>query len=729
MIIIIIGSGGRENILAEKLNNGTNKLYCIGESRNPDIARNVIFLMTTPLNNIECMLDYCNIIKPDMIVIGPEIVLNTNFVERCNKKQYYCVGPCRDLAQLETSKFFTRNLLVEIYEDNYNPHFLSLNKTNYKNDIFNFIEKHNIDYVIKLDGLAGGKGVFVQGDHFKTIEEGIEIINSKINNNSIIIEEKLVGEEFSLFTLGDGDNYIHLPPVQDYKRAYDNNKGPNTGGMGSIMDDFDFLNNNDILNCEKLNEKVLNNMKIKYNKPYIGVLYGSYMKTITGKIKLIEYNCRFGDSEVFNILNTIETDLSKVFKSMINGSLNKLDIKINKKTSIVKYLVPEGYPNNPVKKNIIYHKLKNVYASNINENNYLLGSRSIAVYAEGKNLNEAYTNCEQLIKIVNQDGLYWRKDIGLRNDAYKCAGVDVDKGNEFVKLIKRDVESTYNSHVLGKHGSFGGEFSFNNNTLVASTDGVGTKSILVKKYTNSYYICGHDIVNHCVNDILVQGAIPLFFLDYIASSKLNIHDGASFVEGCCHACKKVNCVLLGGETAEMPSVYKDDHMDMVGTIVGEKKINLDGVRENDIAIGLTSSGPQTNGYTLIRKILESNIPPPGVLQQILEPHSSFLEQTLEINNNFTISGMCHITGGGLTENLKRTIPDDLCLNLENIEYPEWCNWLKKHGNLSDDEMRKIFNCGIGYIIFIRPTSSNELLFNNNKFGKNLGIVSKNKIIN
>lgn len=310
------------------------------------------------------------------------------------------------------------------------------------------------------------------------------------------------------------------------------------------------------------------------------------------------------------------------------------------------------------------------------------------------------------------------------NDAYKSVGVDIDKGNEFVKLIKHDVESTYNSHVLGKHGNFGGQFNFKNNTLVASTDGVGTKGILIKKYTNSYYICGHDIVNHSVNDILVQGATPLFFLDYIASSKLNVNDSSSFVKGCCDACKKVNCVLLGGETAEMPSVYKDGHMDMVGTIVGEKKINFEGVKENDIAIGLSSNGPQTNGYTLIRNILESNIPPTNVLEQLLEPHGSFLEQVLEINEHFIISGMCHITGGGLTENLKRIIPDDLCLNLENIEYPEWCNWLKKNGNLSDDEMRKIFNCGIGYIVFIRPIVSNELSID--KLGKNLGIVTKIK---
>lgn len=703
MIIIIVGSGGRENILAEKLNNGINKLYCIGESINPDICKNVkSYMVVSPLNNYQLLLDYCDIIKPDLIVIGPEIVLNTPFVNECKKKFYYCIGPCKELAQLETSKIFTRNLLTDIHENKYNPHFILIDKKNYNNQILDFTKKYNTDYVIKLDGLAGGKGVFVQGDHFQTIQEGLEIINNKITNEDIVIEEKLIGEEFSLFTLSDGDNFIHLPPVQDYKRAYDYNKGPNTGGMGSIMNDFDFISNDDIKNCENLNERVLKKMKSKFWKPYVGVLYGSYMKTKNGNIKLIEYNCRFGDSEVFNILNCIDTDLSKVFKSMTEGTLGITDVKINKKTSVVKYLVPQGYPNNPIKKKINYHKIDNVYASSLNDSNYLLGSRSIAVYAEGKNINEAYEKCENLIKIVNKDELYWRKDIGRKSLTYKSSGVDVDEGNKFVNLIKKDVESTYNSNVLGKHGNFGGQFKYKNDVLVASTDGVGTKGVLIKKFTDSYYVCGHDIVNHSINDILVQGAFPLFFLDYVASSKLNIIDTASFVKGCCDACKKFNCVLLGGETAEMPSIYKDNHMDMVGTIVGEKKINIVDITKNDIAIGYSSSGPHTNGYTLIRKILQYNNAPQDILNKLLEPHTPYLNEIIELCNNYYISGMCHITGGGLTENLKRTIPENLHLDLSCIQYPDWCVWLKNKGNISDEEMKKTFNCGIGFITFIKP---------------------------
>ena len=353
------------------------------------------------------------------------------------------------------------------------------------------------DIVIKLDGLAGGKGVFVQGDHFNSREEGLKLANKHICKNNIVIEEKLTGHEFSLFTLSDGSNYIHLPPVQDYKRAYENNKGPNTGGMGSIIDDFDFIDNNNIETCKFINSNVLTKIKNKFSEPYVGILYGSFMKTFDGKIKVIEFNCRFGDSEVFNILNIIENDLSDIFNHMVKGTLNKIKISIKNKCNIVKYLVPQGYPNNPNKCVINYINKKNAYCASVSKENdtyKLLGSRAIAVYGEGNTLYDANIECENTIKEIvniqeNTNAFFWRKDIGsyFNNDPYKNAGVNIDAGNNFVKLIKNNVESTYNSNVKGKHGNFGGEFNFYDKTLVASTDGVGTKSILVKKYNGNYY--------------------------------------------------------------------------------------------------------------------------------------------------------------------------------------------------------------------------------------------------
>jgi formyltetrahydrofolate-dependent phosphoribosylglycinamide formyltransferase len=729
MIFLIVGCGGRENIICSKLSNNINDIYCIGQWINPDIE-----IMCKDYKKCELtednILNYCKEIIPNIIVIGPETILDTNFVKKCNELGLNCIGPTPDLAQLETSKAFTRNFLNEIGMKKYNPYYCNM-VSGYNISNIEFKD----DIVIKLDGLAGGKGVFVQGDHFNSHEEGLIIANKFILDSNIVIEEKLEGHEFSLFTLSDGTNYAHLPPVQDYKRAYENNEGPNTGGMGSIIDDFNFIDYDDIQICKYINENVLTKIKDKFNEPYIGILYGSFMKTYDGKIKVIEFNCRFGDSEVFNILNIIENDLSDIFNHMIKGTLNKVDITIKHKYNIVKYLVPKGYPNNPNKCYINYtSNIENAYCASlekVDDKYKLLGSRAIAVYGEGNTLYDANVNCEKTIRLIinmqeEYDVLFWRKDIGIpiQNDPYKNAGVNIDAGNNFVKLIKNNVESTYNSNVKGKHGNFGGEFNFYDKTLVASTDGVGTKSILVKKYNGNYYTCGHDIVNHSVNDILVQGATPLFFLDYIASSKLNINDSASFVNGCCDACKKVNCVLIGGETAEMPDVYNEGHMDMVGTIIGEKIIHMDGVSEGDLAIGLPSSGPQTNGYTLIREILKKNMPPGNILNTLLKPHGSFLKDVLHFHKNFKITGMCHITGGGLTENLKRTIPNDCTIDLKNITYPNWCNWLKENGDISDENMQKIFNCGIGFIVFLK----NDIhTFNNTMFHKYNNISHKLRI--
>ena len=178
MIIIIIGCGGRENILSEKLNNGHNKLYCIGEWINPDIQKNVVSYFKTSISNIHEILSCIKKINPDLIVVGPESILETSLIDQCTKLGFKCIGPNKNLAQLETSKIFTRNLLSEMNEEKYNPIYFSLDENNYETKIINFINEQNKSFVIKLNGLAGGKGVFVQGDHFEKTEDGINIIKN-----------------------------------------------------------------------------------------------------------------------------------------------------------------------------------------------------------------------------------------------------------------------------------------------------------------------------------------------------------------------------------------------------------------------------------------------------------------------------------------------------------------------------------------------------------------------
>jgi phosphoribosylformylglycinamidine cyclo-ligase/phosphoribosylamine--glycine ligase/phosphoribosylformylglycinamidine cyclo-ligase len=307
--------------------------------------------------------------------------------------------------------------------------------------------------------------------------------------------------------------------------------------------------------------------------------------------------------------------------------------------------------------------------------------------------------------------------------AYADSGVDIDAGNRAVELMRDAVKSTYGPEVLAGIGSFGGLFdaaalkSMNDPVLVASTDGVGTKVKLAAQ-CGRYESIGHDIVNHCLDDILVQGARPLFFLDYIASSKLDPEMIASIVTGMAAACRESNCALLGGETAEMPGVYQPNEFDVAGTIVGvvERSRILPRTADlqvGDVLIGLRSSGPHTNGYSLIRKIFqdialdtyfdELNARPADTL---LVPHRSYLPLLLATNSQLptTIKALAHLTGGGFIDNIPRVLPDHLNAQIDLGSWPVLpiFNLIQRQGAVDPLEMYRVFNMGIGMIAIVAP---------------------------
>jgi len=250
-----------------------------------------------------------------------------------------------------------------------------------------------------------------------------------------------------------------------------------------------------------------------------------------------------------------------------------------------------------------------------------------------------------------------------------------------------------------------------NQVLVSSTDGVGTKSILILEkygYKKGYEMLGHDLVNHSVNDVLVKGAKPLFFLDYYANSKINSKHVKYFVKGLADACKEVGCVLIGGETAEMPDIYHNDMCDVAGTIVGlvEKNKIINGhlqIRENDLIIGLPSSGPHTNGYSLIRKLIDETTPV-EIIDELCTSHKCYYNDIMKmLDNNIEITGMCHLTGGGWLDNPKRIMPKGLKMELmdEKMKKTRCFRYLEKKGELNEEEMRRTFNCGIGMLVYVR----------------------------
>ncbi len=316
----------------------------------------------------------------------------------------------------------------------------------------------------------------------------------------------------------------------------------------------------------------------------------------------------------------------------------------------------------------------------------------------------------------------------MADDAYRRSGVDIDAGNETVRRIKALARGTYTSNVLAGVGSFGGLFAVDpavpDPVLVASADGVGTK-LKVAFMAGVHDTIGVDLVNHCVNDILVQGARPLFFLDYLATGRLSPDVAEQIVRGMAAACRENGCALLGGETAEMPGFYAEGEYDVAGFIVGlvSRSRIIDGraVARGDRLIALPSTGLHTNGYSLARRIvfeqlglaIDSRVPELGetVGAALLRPHRSYLKEVAPLLDGGLIKGMAHITGGGITENLPRTLPEGLTFSLDRQSWaiPPIFAWLQRAGGLEDAAMFRTFNMGVGLILVCVPASAPRLL--------------------
>ncbi len=308
---------------------------------------------------------------------------------------------------------------------------------------------------------------------------------------------------------------------------------------------------------------------------------------------------------------------------------------------------------------------------------------------------------------------------------YKTAGVDINAGEEFVRLIKPQVRRTFTSGVMADIGAFGGFFqpdfsSYNNPVLVSSIDGVGTK-LKVAAMMGRYDTIGACLINHCVNDILVCGAKPLFFLDYYACGKLVPAVAADIVKGMVMACRENSCALIGGETAEMPGVYATDDFDLAGTIVGvvdrERVINGSSIAEGDVMIGLPSTGLHTNGYSLARKIFEGKLRNTyqgldgTVGDELLKVHRSYLPVIEPLLTSEDIHGMSHITGGGLTGNTMRIVPEGLRLDVEWSAWPEPVIFdiIRKEGGVPEEDMRRTFNLGVGLVIVVAKMAVDRVM--------------------
>ena len=323
---------------------------------------------------------------------------------------------------------------------------------------------------------------------------------------------------------------------------------------------------------------------------------------------------------------------------------------------------------------------------------------------------------------------------------YRDAGVDIDAGESLIDAIKPIAKATRRPGCMDDLGGFGAMFQipagYKEPILVSGTDGVGTKLRLAID-SGIHDTIGIDLVAMCANDILVQGAEPLFFLDYFATGKLDVDTATTIVRGIGDGCKLAGAALIGGETAEMPGMYADGDYDLAGFCVGvvEKSSIIDGsgVAEGDVLIALQSSGPHSNGYSLIRKVLEvSNADPEQpfgestLARALLEPTRIYVKPLLNLIREVPLHALAHITGGGLSGNIGRVIPDGLCAVVERSswDFPDVFNWLQENGNIAEDEMLKTFNCGMGMVLVAKAEDAPAVVANLEAQGEQVWLAGR-----
>ncbi len=418
--ILIVGSGAREHAIATALARSPlhPKLVCFSGARNPGIVALCSAYGVGSITDPAAVAAFAREQHATMAVIGPEAPLAVGVADALWAAKIPAIGPTQSLARIESSKGFARDLLTK-YKIPGNPFFQRFDSLDGLEEV---LARYANRHVIKDDGLAGGKGVKVCGDHLLSMEDSLGFCRELfVHRHPFVVEEKVEGEEFSLMSFCDGTTLQHMPAVQDHKRAYEGDKGPNTGGMGTYTDvdhKLPFLTDADIAAAREINQRVAAALAEECGAPYQGILYGGFMATRDG-VKLIEYNARFGDPESLNLLTLLESDFVAICRAIVDRTLADVRVQFSAKASVCKYLVPEGYPDDPRKGDAVLlpGELPEGVAMFLSavdvKDNVLIatGSRTVAIVGTGATIGDAEAVCERVVRQI-PGPFFHRADIG-----------------------------------------------------------------------------------------------------------------------------------------------------------------------------------------------------------------------------------------------------------------------------------------------------------------------------
>jgi phosphoribosylamine--glycine ligase len=419
MKALVVGGGAREHCIAEALAKDGAEIFCAMKNRNPGLARLSKDVLYASETDVAKVVDYAKSRSVEMAIVGPEAPLEKGIVDELAKAGIPSVGPTKSCARLETSKSFTRGLLDKYHIPGNPKHGIFRDSAGLRNFIRDLGE-----YVVKDEGLCGGKGVRLSGEHLASADEGVKYAEECIKKSgAVVVEEKFIGEEFSIQCLCDGRTVVGSPLAQDHKRAYEGDTGPNTGGMGSYSDAdhlLPFLTQKDYDDAMAITQKVCDALRQECGEPYIGVMYGGFIATAHG-VRLIEYNARYADPEVMNVLPLLESGALELYNAVVHGKLRQGMGRYANKATVCKYVVPRGYgtksevgvPITVDEKSIQATGARLYYASVNEENGRVLTttSRSLAIVGIGETIAGAERVCEAALAHVRGD-VYVRHDIG-----------------------------------------------------------------------------------------------------------------------------------------------------------------------------------------------------------------------------------------------------------------------------------------------------------------------------
>ncbi|KAI0148431.1 phosphoribosylamine--glycine ligase [Xylariaceae sp. FL1272] len=738
--VLLIGNGGREHAIAWKLSQSdlVESIIAVPGNGGTAACPKTTNVTSVSPDSFESLLDLAKKNDINFVVPGPEAPLVAGAVDFFKKAGIDSFGPSKAAAYMEGSKTFSKdfmkkhNIPTAAYEN-----FSDYEKAR------RYLQGVQHDVVIKASGLAAGKGVIMPSTKQEALKALEEIMLNKefgSAGDEVVIEEFLSGDELSILTFSDGHIIKSLPPAQDHKRIGEGDTGLNTGGMGCYAP-TQIATPQLIAQIDRdIIQPTIDGMR-RDSIPFKGVLFTGLMITPSGP-KVLEYNVRFGDPETQTVLPLLsdDTDLAEIMLACSEGRLDSVDIKIKNEFSTTVVVSAGGYPESyakgdeitvqPTPANInIFHAGTKLTKDGKFQT---AGGRVIAASATAsESLRAALDKAYEGVKLIQFKDMYYRKDIAHRafrptadtKEAltYANAGVSIEAGNQFVERIRKAVRSTARPGADAEIGGFGGEvdlskagFTADAPIMVGAIDGVGTK-LMIAQAMKDHSTVGTDLVAMNVNDLVVQGAEPLMFLDYYGCSKLNPEVAAQFVESVAAGCRDARCALVGGETAEMPGMYRDDDYDAAGAAIGSmlpanRLPRLDAMQPGDVLLGLASSGIHSNGFSLVRRILaRENIdyssPAPWatsttVGDSLLTPTRIYVRSVLKALPH--LKGLAHITGGGLLENVPRMLPSHLAASIDvsKWELPAVFKWLKKAGNVEAAEMGRTFNTGVGMVAVV-----------------------------